>query len=291
MATKNFSQFTHIEESVNAIRYSSETQSLALEVLGEQVAALLMSKFLAEQDLISGMFNVTFRYKTDTVEQTLTDGNYLVQLNAGQFVVMTEEDFTKSYTNTSVDPIIPVSKQRIFEDVMFEYFNSMSLGVTVSKDDYVTKETAAKIAEVLVPLWYVSNENTFYIKCHDAGVVDPTGLGKTMDYMKDFTPEGLNENTTFIISFNNGDYADMEEEEEHAEHQINLFNYIGMEKIIGELRLIDETIRKRITGIQFLSLKAGVQSPIAPSVTEEQWESFISQVQELTSATRSNIKR
>lgn len=88
-------QFKHTESEVTATQLTKETAPEIINQLAQEATALLLNYF--KVTTTTDGFEIVFRYKTDAVDSTLTMGDYLVRLNAGQYVVRSEEQFTKEY--------------------------------------------------------------------------------------------------------------------------------------------------------------------------------------------------
>lgn len=92
-----FTSFTHVEDTVEAVRLMADTQAAVIEALAPEATSDLFARFHVDFDEAEGCIAVVFRYKTDSTESTLMKGDYLVKLSTGRFVARTEEDFLKEY--------------------------------------------------------------------------------------------------------------------------------------------------------------------------------------------------
>lgn len=258
----SMNNYKYVEETVNAVQSTPDTQRTILKVFGDAASKRLLSKLNFSYDANTRTYNIVFRYKSSTVDQTLSSGDYLVELNSGLCTSMPKDIFETQYVNTSIDPLIPASEQQTPAQALVAYIRQYHPTIEVTSVEDLTEDNLEKIADALVS-WYDPEKDIFEIKFTDAGITDPTGLASLlMSFPK---LKFIKDTTTFILNFNNGTHDD-------GFGYPNQFNRIALELLIGELRKISTDAVQKLRGITFIAMKQ--REVIPPSVTETIWEQF-----------------
>lgn len=280
----NFSMYTHLEEKVEAIQLTPKTQSIVCAAIAEACIANLLTKLHVDFNNQKACLEFVYRYKTDTVESNLNVGDYLVRLNAGQYIVRTEEQFLEEYIHTAIDPIVPTEKQKTPKKALVDFITAFFPDAGIENEADLDKAALEKVAEGL-NAWYDTDKNIFDIKFTDCSITDPTGIA---DIVKAFPGASfMNDETTFTLNFNNGAYH-----EGDPNTDPNYFNLIALQLLEGELKRVPAEMQQRLVGITFLSEKNDSPSAVTPSVTDEQWNTFVLNVMGFTAIKRqSDIKR
>ena len=279
-----FPTYTYLEEKVEAIQLSPNTQLEVIKALVVDLEGSLLTKLSVEYSSTSKCYEFTFRYKTDSVESVLTVGNFLVRLNTGNYVVRSAEEFLKNYLNTSVDPIIPEDQKQSPKQSIVSFIKKFFPDAGINTEADLTPEAMKQVVEGMKG-WYDAKNDVFDIKFCDCGIVDPTGIA---DMMKSFPQASyMKDTTTFTLNFNNGAWK-----EGDPNIYPNQFNYIGLQQLVGELKKIDTATRTRLTAVTFMSVKQNSPSAVAPSVTEAQWNAFCDEMIRVTGVkTSTNLKK
>ena len=269
--------YKYVEETVSAVQSTPENQQTILKILGAAATNDLLYMFQYTYNAGTQTYDITFRYKTGTVNLVLNSGDYLVELNSGLCTVMTKEEFESQYVNTSIDPIIPPTEQQSPSQALVAFIKKWYPQAGINSEDDLTPENMAAIGEGL-KTWYDSEKDVFDIKFTDCGIVDPTGLRTLLNKFP--TMSFIKDTTSFTLNFNNG----------AGDGYPNQFNRIALETLIGELRKIDSAAIRKLVGITFIGLKE--RAVIPPSVTDTIWEQFRTDAMAVTGITmRDAIKR
>lgn len=269
-----FKKYTHVEESVEAIQLSTETQSDIVSALAAEAENRLLKTLEIEYNSAVGHYEFSYRYQTETVPSNLKSGDYLVRLNAGNYAVYGAEEFESEYLNTSIDTKIPESDKQSPKQALVTFIKTYYPEAGVESEADLTTAALSQVVEK-VSSWYDAENNTFDVKFTDCSITDPSGLA---ELLKAFPGASyMNDDTTFTLNFNNGCF-----QENDVNNKPNQFNYIALQMLVAEIRSLGSKLAKRITGISFRSMREGSPSAIAASVTDAQWESFVSTVQSLT---------
>ena len=269
-----FKKYTHVEESVEAIQLSTETQSDIVSALAAEAENRLLKTLEIEYNSAVGHYEFAYRYQTETVPSNLKSGDYLVRLNAGNYAVYSAEEFESEYLNTSIDTKIPESDKQSPKQALVTFVKTYYPEAGVETEADLTSTALSQVVEK-VSSWYDAENNTFDVKFTDCSITDPSGLA---ELLKAFPGASyMNDDTTFTLNFNNGCF-----QENDANNKPNQFNYIALQMLVAEIRSLGSKLAKRITGISFRSMREGSPSAIAASVTDAQWESFVTTVQSLT---------
>lgn len=277
-----FSNFGHIESTVSAIQLSPETQYDVLMLLGAESEQHKLITLHMEFDTSQNCIIFTYRYLEDTVDSKLELGDYLVRLNAGNYVVMSEEEFNSQYIPVYKDQdLIPPSPLTVAEATL--QFLHTKYPDDFSTIDDITTEKLVPVVEAFRP-WYNKETNNFDIKFTDCALIDPAGLNNVIKVFPEAT--FIQNDSTFSLNFSNGNYG-------NPKQQQNLFNYTALQTLIKELQKLDSNFAKRITSFNFMSADAGItHNAIAPSVTDDQWESIVTLLMSVTGVKkRLNIRR
>lgn len=259
----SFSGYTHIEEYVEAVQLTPETQETVVKAFNEPASRLEFSKLNIVYNVQEACYEFVFRYKEDSVDSTLKVGDYLVRLNQGNYTAMTEADFKAQYIHTAVDPIIPAADIRTAKGAVVEFIQAYFPSAGIKSEEDLTEENLRAVSNGLLS-WYDAPTNTFHVKFNDCGMVSFQGFA---DLLKAFPAANfMKDDTVFVLEFPNGNY------DPTSIHKTpNMFNLIALEGLIGELKKLSPEILRRVVGIDFLSYKDGTPSAVAPSVTDEQF--------------------
>jgi len=267
--------YTHIENTVGAIKHTRESSLDIITILAQEAINGLLALLSIEWNNATGSYNIKFRYKTKNFNDTIALNDFLCQLNEGQYVVFPEKEFLSQYINTSLDPVLTLKQSP--KQSMVEFIKKFYPASGINTEADLTISKLEQIAEAL-NMWYDSKVDLFDIKFTDCAITDPTGLS---DILKAFPSASfMKDTTTFNLNFNNGAFNAGDPNVEP-----NLFNFIGLQLLIGELKKLPKDLVKRLVSISFLSLKPGVIPAIAPSVTNDQWLLFCNSVMSFTGIT------
>lgn len=273
----SFNDYTHQESVVQAVQLSNETYKSVVEALGKELANGLLASFQATWNSTDRCYDIIFRYKDSTTDSSLVAGNYLVQLNTARYVVFDQETFEADYLPTYKDETaMPKHPQTPMESmVTFIQKYYPDAGVTGVGD--LTTENLGKVLAGLED-WYDSEADQFTIHFDHCGIVDPTGLA---DFFAAFPQASfIKETTTYKLSFVNGGVL-----ESDANTENNLFNYAGLQILLGEFNKLDSAYAKKLVDLDFSSQDEIAPSAIANSVTDTQWSSWCQEVMSVTGIT------
>lgn len=270
----SFNDYTHQESVVQAVQLSSETYKAVVEALGKELANGLLASFQATWNSADRCYDIVFRYKDSTTDSSLVTGDYLVQLNTARYVVYDQETFEADYLPTYQDedamPKHPQTPMEAMVTFIQKYFPDA--GVTGVGD--LTSANLGKVLEGLKD-WYDTETDQFTIHFDHCGIVDPTGMA---DFFAAFPQASfIKDTTTYKISFVNGGVK-----ESDANTENNLFNYAGLQILLGEFNKIDTTLIKKLTELDFSSQDDIAPSAIAKSVTDSQWLSWCQDAMSVT---------
>lgn len=277
-----FNSYNHVESVVEATQLDANTQYEVAQALGNEAVSGLLSTLRIEYSSTDKCYNFKFRYMTDTTESTLAAGDWLVKLNEGNYIKCDNDTFIQQYLPTYQDeqvmPAHPQSPQQSFLAFVQAKFPDLN----IQTDADLTTEKLAEVAEGLKS-WYDDKNDRFIIHFDHSAMVDPTGLG---DILAKFPAASyFTDATLFTLSFNNGSVADGGPINEN-----NCFTYAALQSLIGELKKLKSSTVKRIYAITFLG-NNDAHSAVAPSVSDDQWSSFVDAACNLTGTSRANIKR
>lgn len=270
----SFNDYTHQESVVQAVQLSNETYKSVVEALGHELASGLLASFQATWNSSDRCYDIVFRYKDSTTDSSLVTGDYLVQLNTARYVVFDKETFEADYLPTYKDeaamPKNPQTPMEAMVTFIKKYFPDS--GITDVGD-----LTSANLGQVLEGLkdWYNADTDQFTIRFDHCGIVDPTGLA---DLFAAFPKASfIKDTTTYKLSFVNGGVT-----ESDANTENNLFNYAGLQILLGEFNKIDSAYAKKLVDLDFSSQDSIAPSAVANSVTDVQWSSWCQDVMSVT---------
>lgn len=247
-------KFTHIEESVEALRFGVDTQVEIIAALSNEAQAGLLSTLdITNGD--NGLYNISFRYKSSTTPVTLTEGSYFVKSNIGTYNVMSAAEFNKLYIDIGDDEVT-------VKDLAVKF--AKANGVEVEDD--VTEEQIAAAVEALP---YDEIGNNLTVNFANAGISNVDGLGEILKAVAKSSK--INSNTKFILQFSNT------EETESA----NAFNLIELQKIVGEVKQVTVAQAKHIVLAKF-------NNAVNRTVTGAQWTEFSDELMRVTGISSSS---
>lgn len=267
-----FYTYSHQESEVPAIQLSTDTCPDVSAALGKELEKGLLTTFQAEYDTANRCYNYVFRYKTDSVDSTLEPTDYLVQLNTGNYVVRDAETFAADYIPTYKDedvmPEVPKTPKKALVDFIAKFYPDAG----ITSEDQLTAEALKTVAEGL-KAWYDAESDTLDLKFTDCSIVDPTGLA---DLMSAFPQASfIKETTKFTLNFNNGAWHEGDPNTDN-----NCFNRAALDILVAEIKKCDDA--NRLIGVTFMSVGHDAPSAIAPSVTDDEWLSFCSDLMSCT---------
>lgn len=261
----SFAGYTHIEEYVEAVQLTPDTQDTVVKALNEPAGRLELAKLHVNYNVSEGCYEFVFRYKEDSVDTSLNVTDYLVRLNNGNYAAYSEEEFKKQYINTSIDPIIPAQDTRTMKEALLAVIKQTLPSLNVESADDLTPEILAAVSNGLIA-WYDTPNNIFHAKFNDCGLVNFVGLA---DLMLAFPKANFfNDETKLILEFNNGLFH-----EGDILCQRNQLNLISLQGLISELKKLPEDVRKLLVGIDMMGMP-GSQSAVAPSVDDENFQNW-----------------
>ena len=273
----SFNDYTHQESVVQAVQLSNETYKVVVEALGKELANGLLASFQATWNSTDRCYDIIFRYKDSTTDSSLVTGDYLVQLNTARYVVFDQETFEADYLPTYMDEAAMPKHPQTPMESMVTFIKKYYPDAGVNDVGDLTSANLGKVLEGLKE-WYNAEADQFTIHFDHCGIVDPTGLA---DFFAAF-PQAtfIKETTTYKLSFVNGDV-----QEEDANTENNLFNYAGLQILLGEFNKLDSAYAKKLVDLDFSSQDDIAPSAIANSVTDAQWSSWCQEVMSVTGIT------
>ena len=279
-----FSNYSHIESTVEAVQLSADSQYEVVAALAKEAEAGLLSTLNIEYDSTSKCYQFVFRYKTDTVESTLVVGDYLVRLNEGNYIRCDEATFEERYLPTFQDADAMPAHPQSPKGALVAFIKAFYPDAGINSEADLTADKLQTIVDGL-KAWYNEETDTFDLKFCDCSITDPSGLA---DLLAAFPKASFIKDTTvFTLNFNNGAWHEGDPNTEP-----NCFNYAGLQSLIGELKQVDPDYAKRLVGITFLSVGHNAPSAVAASVTDAQWDDFVTNAMAITGVkARADIKR
>lgn len=270
----SFNDYTHQESVVQAVQLSNETYKSVVEALGHELASGLLASFQATWNSSDRCYDIVFRYKDSTTDSSLVTGDYLVQLNTARYVVFDKETFEADYLPTYKDEAaMPKNPQTPMEAVV-TFIKKRFPDADVTDVGDLTSANLGKVLEGLND-WYDADTDQFTIHFDHCGIVDPTGLA---DLFAAFPKASfIKATTTYKLSFVNGGVT-----ESDANTENNLFNYAGLQILLGEFNKIDSAYAKKLVDLDFSSKDSIAPSAVANSVTDVQWSSWCQEVMSVT---------
>ena len=267
-----FNNYTHQESIVQAIQLSSDTYPEIVTSLGRELENGLLATFNATYNSNDQCYEFTFRYKTDSVESKVTVTDYLVQLNAANYVVRDAKTFEQEYLPTYKDEEVMPDHPQTPMGALITFIKSFFPDIVI-EDSKLSEEQLAQVLEG-VKSWYDAETDQFNVAFSNCGIIDPTGLA---DFLKAFPRASyIKDTTTYILDFHNG------KADPNGNNQSNMFNKAGLDSLVGEMKKLDKNIVKQLTHINFSSLESTVHNAIAPSVTDAEFTQFCTDIMSVT---------
>ena len=278
-----FVNYSHIESIVDAVPLSSDTQTDVVSALGEAAVDGLLNTLNIEYSSSDRCYNFVYRYKTDSTESQVRVGDYLVRLSEGNYVVCDEEEFEQRYLPTYQDQDVMPPHPQTPKESLVTFIKKYYPDAGINSPADLTEDKLGTVAEGLKD-WYNEDLDTFTVHYNHTGMIDPSGLA---DVFKAFPRASFIKDTTkFILDLSNGDV-----QEGDANTENNCFTYGALQTLVGEFKKMNKSVVKRVTSITFEG-RSGAPSAVAPSVTDEQWNSFADEIMPLTGITaRNQLKR
>ena len=278
-----FDNFLHVEDRVQAACLSSDNHLAIADVLRKECINGQLNKLSMVYNENKGCMEFSYRYKSESTDNALSVGDYIVRKNTGAYEVREATDFLSEYIDITQDPTVDAPQTPAQSVLSFLQATYPDAGIKSVED--LHNGTIAQLLVDGLASWYDSATDTFDIKFTDCSIVSPLGLNALLSAMP--RASYMTDETKFILNFNNGAYHDGD-----ANTHPNLFNYIALQELLGEIKDLPVAIRRRLTGISFMSQKKGVPSAIAPSVTTDQWIQFLTDIMKITGiASASDIRR
>lgn len=276
---KSFQGYTHLEEKVEAIQLLPESQETIIKAFSEPAARLELARLDLVYQAADQCYTLYFRYNFQSVDSTLSIGDYLVRLNDGILAAYTEDEFNAQYINTSIDPLVPAANIQTMEEALRTYIADHFPGG--SDVGELTPALLEQVANGTVG-WYDAAEDVYTFDFSDCGIVSPAGLSTIIDAF--MTAAFIKDTTTYKINLANG-------LGENSFNKPNYLNKIGLQELVGEFRKLPATMAARLVGLDFLGLN-GAKSAITPSVSDAEFVDFCGDITTLTGITSSrNIRR
>ncbi len=239
----DFVNYTHLECTVPAIQLSAETENTIASVLTDEAINQLLASLTIKISK-SGVKEFTFRYKTNSTELTLTEGNYLVQLNDGCYTVVSASTFESEYIATSTDPIIAAEDSLTVME---------SLKVKLESNVISSEDITAYIA-LSKDTNYDATNDVLKLDLTNSAITNPTGLSAYL--IAASKVDFLTENTKFFLDLSTT-----------GTNKINFFNQLSLDLLLGELKIATSAVAKRIN-------KLSLKDSVSANVTETKWEAF-----------------
>ena len=177
---------------------------------------------------------------------------------------------------------IPASEQKTPKQSVVDFIQAYYPDAGINSEADLTSENLQIVGEGLAD-WYDAGTDTFNVWFKNCGITNPTGLG---DILTAFSqPSFIKETTKYVLHLENGEVGASD-----ANKLPNLFDNAALTQLIAEINKVDATTRGKVSQVSLKTLKDGKFSPVAPSVTTEQWETFVAGVQAITSASCQVVK-
>lgn len=272
--------YTNIESTVTAYQLSSATSNEIGSLLIGEAANSLLASFTANYNNSTGTHTYKFRYKDDSVVSTLNESDYLVLLNTGKYVAYTAKAFEDEYIDTNKD-VVPIQAKTPLESfTAFIQKTYTDLAVTDTSD------CLTKMPQIVEKLrtWYTDSSDTLTLNFTNYAMVDPKGINKIINpfikatYVKD--------TTKIVLSFGNIG-PESRNIRELDRTNINSFNLIALQELVGELKKLDKNLRSKITAASFIGTN-GAPSSVSSAVTEGQWLDIIDELRNVTGIGRNS---
>ena len=257
-----FHKYTNIEADVEVIRLSPETSAEVTTILVNEAARELLASLSIVYNATLECNEFVYRYRSETRNQTLNVGDYLVKLNTGLLRAYTPKDFEGDYKHNAAceEGELTVTKS-VLAALQERY------GVTDIKD------IASKLTEV-----YDETNNTLVVNFTNLALVDPTGVGSVLKAI--FDSGKIPATATYVLNFNNT-----------SDENRNRFDLTGLQLIIGEINTCENAQRRSIVGLTFIGENMAT-SAVSSVVSEDDWVDYIEDVRRATGIKRNSaIKR
>ena len=274
----NALSFRNIESDVTAIKLNSASTGEIGKLLGKEAALQMLATFSAIYSEAEACHNYSFRYKDETIDSKLVPGDYLVKLNTGKYVARTPESFESEFIYTD-DDIVPIdAKTPLYS------FTAM---VTKKYVDLAIKDQEDCLARMNLVVeklrdWYTTRANLITLDFSNYAMISPVDLHHIINPFGKATY--MNGDTQITLNFNNVG-PESRNVKDLDRSKINSFNLVGLQELIGELKLVDKEVRSKITSASFVGT-LGAPSAVASSVTEGQWLDIIDELRNLTGISR-----
>ena len=274
---EDFSGYTHIESDVEAVQSTPETQGFIAAQLMNELARDYLLKYTANASPETKSVTFTFQYK-DQSPAVLNENDYLVRINTGHFVVVPKDKFEEFYIHSELDPII--TKPKKVKDIVAEFAAKKHQDLKIKKASDLTTDNLTKLAEAAKNTFL--SGKVFTLDFSECTITEAYGLTDMMNVF--INASYMTEDVTLRFKFSNGVQSDITD----AEIGNNSFSYIGLESIIGEF---DHMVREVFTHpieIQLLA-ESSDTSPVAPSVTSAQWETFTAAIKSIAGGEEGSV--
>lgn len=97
-AIEDFVPYRYIERDVKCLPLTAANQKAIVDLLMEAINSFELSLLTVEYSTGAKLPTITFRYKNDAVNRTLSEGMYLVSVTkTGELRTMTATDFLATY--------------------------------------------------------------------------------------------------------------------------------------------------------------------------------------------------
>ncbi len=281
----NALSFRNIESDVTAIRLSSDSSGEIGKILGKEAGLQLLSNLTAKFSEADGCHLFTYRYRDETTDSTLNPGDYLVKLNTGKYLARSAADFESEFIHTENDvlPAKPLNVVDNFVAIMSKKYIDLSIS---GREDCL--ERMNLVVEKLRD-WYTTKANILTLDFSNYSMISPTDIHLILEPFGKATY--MKKNTQIILNFDNniqsGNTIAARATREIERSKINSFNLVGLQELVGELKLVSRDVRSRITAASFVG-NLGAPSAVASSVTEGQWLDIIDDLRNLTGIARNS---
>lgn len=252
--------FTALEDKVTGWQLSADTQNEIIEALSAEAQAGLLALLKITYNADEECSEFVFRYKSNTLDSELKVGDYLVQLNSGEFVKKSASEFEANYLHTDCDAKQTVTK--VFKDAVMEKFS-------VTADQYTIQDLPAILEAAGV---YNATEDKIVLDLRDLGLNEFSGF--EILYKAAVHMASVKDTTTVKILLGNT-----------SEASINLFNLIALQNFQGIFARMDKTQRARLIALDFTG---NPTSAIAASVKEATWMDWVDDIRSVTGISRNS---
>lgn len=124
---KHIKHYEHVYARVRALKLSEESQSEIVSILKEDVKNGSIITLDMETDGRTGIYKITFRYKTSSAEEVLDPsiGSYLVIRKDNTKVAMTPKEFEEMYFEVDVVDAFPLNPPIVIDPDLDPDFGQM----------------------------------------------------------------------------------------------------------------------------------------------------------------------